>query len=64
MIAARSGYSEAYISLLLSGDRRASKWETAQRLARATGTKPELWLEASPDAIRWAVTKAMERIAK
>jgi len=45
------GKSEALVSLILSGKRRPS-WQTAKKLAKATNTKPELWLDGEPEKIR------------
>ena len=53
-IAETAGVSDALVSLILSGQRRPS-WRVAKRLASASRTKPELWLEGSPDEIREAL---------
>ena len=47
----KSGISEAYISLILSGQRRPS-WKNAKILASTTNTKPELWLEGTIETIK------------
>jgi transcriptional regulator with XRE-family HTH domain len=51
IIAERAGISDGFLSQLLSGRRRPS-WRIAKKLASITNTKPELWLDASPETIR------------
>jgi transcriptional regulator with XRE-family HTH domain len=53
-LASKANVSMAFISQILSGKRRPS-WRTAKILAAATRTKPDLWLEASPEKIRGAL---------
>jgi len=43
--------SDAFLSQILSGKRRPG-WATAKKLAAATRTKPNLWLDASPERLR------------
>lgn len=50
-IAELAKVSPGAISNILNGRRRPS-WTMAKRLAGATGTTPELWLDGSPDEIR------------
>ena len=59
-IARRSKFSAAFISQIFTGARRVTKWTTAKRLAEATGTAPELWLEKKPAEIRRACQAAMD----
>jgi transcriptional regulator with XRE-family HTH domain len=51
ILSKKSGISEAYISLILSGQRRPS-WNNAKKLAQTTNTKPELWLDGEPEKIK------------
>jgi transcriptional regulator with XRE-family HTH domain len=53
-VAKKVGISPAFISMIMSGQRRPS-WNKAKKLAEATGTKVDLWMEGSPDEIRAAV---------
>ena len=53
-IAKRTGLSEAFISLLLSGGRRPT-WKTAKLLEAVTGVNAVVWLEAPPNQIRAAL---------
>lgn len=55
-LAAKSGYSESFLSQLLSGDRNL-KYPDALDFAILTRTKPELWLQggAQPGQRRKAV---------
>jgi plasmid maintenance system antidote protein VapI len=50
-LAKQIGKSEALVSLIVNGKRRPS-WQTAKKLAKTTGTRPELWLDGSPEKIR------------
>ena len=43
--------STPFLNQIISGIRRPS-WKVAKRLAQATDTKPELWLDGSPVEIR------------
>jgi len=54
IIAQSTGLSDAFVSLLILGQRRPS-WATAKKLAQITDTKPELWLEGSTEEIQQAV---------
>ena len=56
-IAKAAKTTQPAISNILSGRRRPS-WKLAKRLAKATCTKPVIWLEGSPDEIRKAMEKA------
>ena len=53
-IAKRAGVAQPTIANIMSGRRRPS-WKLAKKLAEATGTSPELWLDGTPDQIRCAV---------
>jgi len=53
-IANSVGVSDAFISMLISGKKRPS-WKKAKMLAAFTGTKPELWLDGSPEEIKAAL---------
>lgn len=55
-IAEKSGVSEAFVSLILSGERRPS-WDVAKKLARATRTGVALWMEGPADRIRERIFK-------
>ena len=50
-IARKAGITPSFLSYVLSGQRTPS-WETAQRLAEATGTDPLLWISGVPEARR------------
>ena len=50
-LAENAGISPAMLSLILKGERRPS-WKTAKRLAEVTDTKPELWLDGTPEEIK------------
>jgi len=43
--------SDGFLSQILSGKRRPG-WSTAKRLAEATRTKPDFWLDADPEKLR------------
>ena len=43
--------SDGFLSQILSGKRRPG-WATAKRLAEATRTKPDFWLDAAPEKLR------------
>jgi transcriptional regulator with XRE-family HTH domain len=53
-LAKRTGLSVSMVNKLLLGQRRPS-WETAKRLAKATGTKPILWMEGTAAQLRAAI---------
>ena len=53
-IAIRVGVSDAFISLIINGQKRPS-WSVAKDLAVITGTKPELWLEGTVEQIKNAL---------
>jgi len=53
-IAKDAEISSAFLSLILAGLRRPS-WKTAKKLASATGTTPELWLERDPAEIKISI---------
>ena len=46
--------SEAYLSLLLSGNRRPS-WTIAKRLAKFFGTTEKIWMDGTPRQIKYAI---------
>ncbi len=50
-LAENAGISAAMLSLILKGERRPS-WKAAKRLAEVTDTKPELWLDGTPEQIK------------
>lgn len=50
-IADQAGISQSMLSQILSGNRRAG-WRTAKKLAFATNTNPELWLEGSMEEMQ------------
>ena len=50
-LADKADISNAYVSQLLNGKRRHS-WTMAKKLAVATNTKPELWLDGEPAKIK------------
>ena len=52
-VARQAGISEGFLSQILSGTRRP-RWKKAKRLAKATETTPDLWLEGAPAEIREA----------
>lgn len=52
-VAREAGISEGFLSQILSGVRRP-RWEKAKKLAKATETTPDLWLEGAPAEIREA----------
>ena len=56
-LASKVGLSESHISQILGGTRRPS-WKKAKKLAEATGTTPELWLDGKPAEIRRAIEAA------
>jgi plasmid maintenance system antidote protein VapI len=53
-IAESAGISEPFLSMIINNDRRPS-WPVAKRLAKATKTKPELWLEGTTESIKSAL---------
>jgi len=53
-IAEQAGVTPSFLSRLLAGERRPN-WQTAKRLAAATGTDPVLWLEAEAAELRRVV---------
>ena len=52
--------SEPFVSLLVNGVKRPS-WKRAKQLAEITGTTPILWLEGSPEEIKQALKKAINK---
>ena len=56
-IAKQAGISDAFLSLILSGQARPS-WATAKRLAEITETDPALWMDAEPKALQDVVIAA------
>ena len=57
-LAQATGFTDGYISMILSGGRRITLWATAVTFAQATGTRPELWLEGKPGDLRHAARQA------
>ena len=55
-LAEKAGISPSMLSLIISGKRRPS-WKVAKRLSKITGTKPELWLDGTPKAIKKTLNK-------
>jgi transcriptional regulator with XRE-family HTH domain len=49
-IAKKTGISNAYLSMILSGKRRPS-WQNAKKLAKVTHTKIELWMDGDMQRI-------------
>ena len=56
IVAAKAGIAPSALSMYLNLRRRPT-WAIAARLARATRTKPELWLMGSPSDMRAALEK-------
>jgi len=54
-LAQKINVSDAFISQILNGKRRPS-WTVAKRLAQATNTKPELWLDSNSETIKAVLT--------
>lgn len=50
-IAQRLGVSATFINRLVNGIKRPN-WKRAKQLSKLTGSKPELWLEGSPEQIK------------
>ena len=61
IIAEHAEITPSALSQILSGKRKPS-WPLAKRLAVATMTKPELWLEGTPEAIKEAVEWQSKKI--
>lgn len=59
-LAKKVGVSQPLISKILATGRRPS-WTLAKRLAEATGTRPELWLEGTSQELRAALARWTER---
>ena len=55
-IARQAGISRSFLSLVLSGKRRPS-WTKAKVLSKVTGTRPELWLDGTPQQMKRAIKK-------
>ena len=53
-IAKTAKVSQGALSNIMNGRRRPS-WPASKRLAAATGTAPEIWLEGTPEEIRAAI---------
>lgn len=51
------GCSDPHLSLILSGDKRPS-WGLAKRLAAATKTKPEIWMDGDIYRLQAVVRRA------
>jgi hypothetical protein len=56
MISKEADISGPFVSQIINGHRRPS-WRTAKKLAMVTSTKPELWLDGSPDEIKNALLR-------
>lgn len=56
-LADKTNISYAYMCQILKGKRRPS-WRIAKKLAAATRTKPDLWMEGSPEKIEGALKAA------
>jgi transcriptional regulator with XRE-family HTH domain len=50
-LASKIKISDAFLCQILSGKRRPS-WFVAKKLAAATRTKPDLWLDATPEKLK------------
>ncbi len=59
-IAKKAGISEPFVSQIVNGKKRPT-WTKAKKLADATTTNPELWLEGTPDQIRDAIKNASKQ---
>ena len=53
-IATAAGLKQGTLSNIIA-ERRRPSWKAAKRLARITGTKPELWLEGTEKEMRAAL---------
>ena len=53
------GTKQATLSNILSGRRRAS-WALAKKLAEATGTHPDIWMDQNLTAMRAALKTALK----
>lgn len=60
ILAKRSGLSEAFVSLILSGRKRTG-WENAKRLAEITNTDPAIWMDGDLDQMKVAVSRLETR---
>lgn len=56
IIAKQSSISPAFLSEIINNKKRPS-WVTAKRLAKATSTTPELWLDGDTESIREALSE-------
>lgn len=50
------GVTSGFLLLVMSGLRRPS-WPTAKRLAAATGSTPDQWMEAPPETFRRIISE-------
>jgi len=57
IIAKKSSISPAFLSEIINNKKRPS-WATAKRLAKATSTSPELWLDGDTESIRAALSES------
>lgn len=58
-VAEKAELSRSYISEIINGKKRVTKWPIAKRLCQAVpGTSPELWLDGTPEEIRAAIKNA------
>lgn len=55
-IAKRLGVSATFINRLVNGIKRPN-WKRAKELAKLTGSKPELWLDGTPEQIKTFLTQ-------
>ena len=53
-LAIKAKVTEGFISQVLNGYSRPS-WPTAKRIAAASYTKPDLWMEGTPDEMKAAI---------
>lgn len=53
-LAKEANVTDSMISQILAGKKRPS-WATSKLLGKASGTKPELWLDGSPSEIKQAL---------
>jgi len=51
IISEKSKVSAPFVSQILSG-KRSPRWPKAKKLAEATGTTPDLWMEGPHEKIR------------
>ena len=58
-IATVAGITQPFFANILAGRRRPS-WKVSKRIAAATRTCPELWLEGAPEQMRAAIRAASD----